>query len=468
MIAYSKKILFLLNISVVLTFIGCKKDFSDDNFVAYFGGEVINPKNNYVLFMKDDEVIDTLYLNKKNQFLKKFDSLAPGMYTFMHEPEYQYVYFDKNDSLMVRINSVEFDESVVFCGRGDEKNNFLMELYLKNEDDKNKMFDLFDYPVKKFVDNIDSSYQSKKRFYNDKKKKMNWSEDFDLYAKSMLDFHHFAKKEIYPMAHKMRTGKNVTAMLPVNYYNHRGKIEFNNKLLTTYSPFVRYLTHMMSNVSFHELKETNLEEDVLELHLHKLNIADTLFKNGKTRNKILNNIAFSYLLEDQDVSKNAVFIDRYNQLSTDKNHIEEINKIGGSIQQLKKGNELPEIPLIDLNGKKISSKSILNKKSVVFFWTKNADSHMISAHKKALDFMKKNPTYQYIAINMDDNQGEWKKILETHQFGNINEFRANDFEELKEKWVITKLHRVILLDENGKIDNGFVNLFDVKFEKLLH
>ena len=82
--------------------------------------------------------------------------------------------------------------------------------------------------------------------------------------------------------------------------------------------------------------------------------------------------------------------------------------------------------------------------------------------------MKKNPTYQYIAINMDDNQGEWKKILETHQFGNINEFRANDFEELKEKWVITKLHRVILLDENGKIDNGFVNLFDVKFEKLLH
>ena len=84
---------------------------------------------------------------------------------------------------------------------------------------------------------------------------------------------------------------------------------------------------MMSNVSFHELKETNLEEDVLELHLHKLNIVDTLFKNGKTRNKILNNIAFSYLLEDQDVLKNEVFIDRYNQLSTDKNHIEEINKI---------------------------------------------------------------------------------------------------------------------------------------------
>ena len=49
---------------------------------------------------------------------------------------------------MVHINSKNFDESVIFCGRGHEKNNFLMELYLKNETDKNTIFDVFDalYP----------------------------------------------------------------------------------------------------------------------------------------------------------------------------------------------------------------------------------------------------------------------------------------------------------------------------------
>ena len=125
MIAYSKKLQFS---SLFLTFfvvIGCQRQFKDDNFTAYFGGEVMNAKSNFVLFLKDDVVLDTLYLNDKNQFFMKFDSLAPGLYTFKHEPEYQYVYFDKNDSLMVRINSVEFDESVVFCGRGDEKNNLM-------------------------------------------------------------------------------------------------------------------------------------------------------------------------------------------------------------------------------------------------------------------------------------------------------------------------------------------------------
>jgi peroxiredoxin len=467
MIAYSKKIPFPLLIALLYVVSGCQKEFGNDNYTAYFGGEVINPKDNFVLFLKDDEVVDTIFLDKNNRFIKKFDSLAPGLYTFKHEPEYQYVYFDKNDSLMVRINPVEFDESIVFCGRGDEKNNFLMELYLKNEDDKNKMFDVFDFGVEKFISNCDSSYESKKKFYHANKTKIKWSDDFDLYAKTMLNFHHFSKKEIYPMAHKMRTGENVNDKLPANYYNHRNDVDFNNKSLVNYSPFVRYLTHFLGNVSFSQINSVNVEDEDLEQHIHKLNIADTLFKNEKIKNKILDNIAFSYLLEDQNMVNNQKFLTRYNELSTDKSKQNEINKIGNSIQNLKLGNELPDVTLIDLNGNKISSQSILNRKTVVFFWTENAESHLLAVHKKALDFHKNYPDYQFVAINIDENQIKWKKVLENHRFGIINEFRAADFEELKDKWVITKLHRTIILDETGKIHNGFVNLFDVKFNDQL-
>lgn len=467
MIAYSKKILLTLNIFLLVLVSGCQKEFDVNNYTAYFGGEVINPKSNFVLFLKDDEVVDTIFLDKNNQFMKKFDSLAPGLYTFKHEPEYQYVFFDKNDSLMVRINPVEFDESIVFCGRGDEKNNFLMELYLKNEADKNKMFDVFDYGVDKFISNCDSSYQSKLKFYTSKKEKIKWNDDFDLYAKTMLNFHHFSKKEIYPTAHKMRTGENVSDKLPSDYYNFRGQVDFNNKLLVNYSPFVRYLTHFLGNVSSSQLNSVNLEDEDLEQHIHKLNIADTLFKNEKIKNKILNNIAFSYLLEDQNIVNNQTFLARYNELSTDKSKQNEINKIGASIQNLKLGNELPNVTLVDLNGNKINSSSILNRKTVVFFWTENADAHLTAVHRKALDFHKKNPDYQFVAINIDEDQAKWKKVLENHRFGIINEFRAADFEELKDKWVITKLHRTIILDETGKIHNGFVNVFDVKFEENL-
>ena len=85
--------------------------------------------------------------------MHKFDSLTPGLYTFKHHPEYQYVYFDKNDSLMLRVNTFDFDNSIVYCGRGDEKNNFLMELFLKNDADRSLMYDKFDKDVKSFIKN---------------------------------------------------------------------------------------------------------------------------------------------------------------------------------------------------------------------------------------------------------------------------------------------------------------------------
>ena len=113
-------------LSLFYTLFSCGKKFKDDNYVAYFGGEVTNPTNPYVLFCKDSEIVDTIPLSKENTFFIKFDSLSPGLYSFKHEPEYQYIYFEKNDSLMVSINSKDFDQSIVFSGRGEEKNNFLM------------------------------------------------------------------------------------------------------------------------------------------------------------------------------------------------------------------------------------------------------------------------------------------------------------------------------------------------------
>src|SRR5690606_41428240 len=61
-------------------------------------------------FCRDNKVIDTITLDENNRFFIKFDSLTPGMYSFKHEPYYQYVYFDKNDSLMVNIDTRHFED----------------------------------------------------------------------------------------------------------------------------------------------------------------------------------------------------------------------------------------------------------------------------------------------------------------------------------------------------------------------
>jgi hypothetical protein len=464
---HNLKVIKVLSFSILnlLLLTSCNKKFDRDDYSAYFGGEVTNPLNRYVLFLKDNKVIDTIPLDRNNRFFKKFDSLTPGLYTFKHEPEYQYVYFDKNDSLMVRMNSSDFDESVIFCGRGEEKNNYLMEIYLKNESDKDKMFDVFDYDVAKFNKYIDSSFAVRKKFYESKKEKAKWNDEFDYYALSALYFPYYTKKEIYPVVHEFRTGEKVSDKLPKDFYDYRKEIDYNNSQLTNFSPFVKYLTYMLNNRASEKVSNENASpsDKALELNIAKLNITDTLFESQDIKNTVLNNIAFAYLLEDQHIINNKKFLDRYNELSTDKSNQNEITKIGNSIQMLKEGNSLPSVDLLTLAGETINSQSIIKGKSVIFFWTENAESHFVAVHKKVMDLKKKYPSYNFIAINVDDNQAKWTNALDNYKFENVTELRVKNFEDLKEKWVITKIHRAIVTDAQGKISNGFVNLFDVKF-----
>lgn len=463
-----KQLSSLIAITLAFLLSSCKNEFKSDDYTAYFGGEVTNPTSPYILFCKNSDVIDTIEIDQNNRFFVKFDSLPPGLYTFKNEPEYQYVYFDKNDSIMVHINSKDFDESVVFCGRGDEKNNFLMELYLKNEHDKSSLFEVFDYDIPKFDKNIDSTYKATKKFYTTKKEELKWSDEFDIYAKSALDFHYYSKKELYPVIHKARTGINILDSLPNNYYAFRKKINFNSPELANFSPYVMYISNMLNNtgsINYHNhFSEVDL---ALKTNINKLNIADTLIKNEMVKNTILNNIAFTYLLEDQNMINNQKFLDIYHKFSTDKSKKNEILKIGNAIQLLKVGNELPEITFVDTNKKLISSTCLAKKKTVIFFWTKNLVSHLVAAHKKIAYLKSKYPDYQFIGINLDKDQEEWNIALSKYKFDGIIELRSNDFEDIKSKWAIMKVHRAIVLNSDGKIKTAFTNIFNVDFENNL-
>lgn len=466
---FKKTFIFLLALPSLLFLSGsCGKEFKGDDFTAYFGGEVTNPTNPYVLFYKDSELIDTLRLDKSNRFFVKFDSLAPGMYTFKHEPEYQYVYFYKNDSLMVSINSHDFDNSIVFSGRGDMKNNFLMEMYLKNEKDRENMFMVYDNDIKTFNKRIDSTYKKNIQLYNTRKEEIQWKEEFDRFAKAAVDFPYYSKKELYPVIHQLRTGNDVIEQLPHDYYDFRKNIDFNNVDLSNYSPFVKYVSHMLNNMASINYHNHFTEADLsLKTNTNKLDIADTLIKNEKMKNIILNHIAFTYLLEDQNMANNQKFLDVYHKYSTDRSQKNEILKIGNAIKLLKAGNPLPKVNLIDTNGNHVTSDSVITKGAVIFFWTENATTHLLEAHKKALAFKKKYPNYAFIAVNLDDNQEKWLELLGNYNFAGITELRTANFEDLKAKWAITKIHRTIVLSPNGNIKNAFTNLFDNNFEECL-
>lgn len=464
MIAYFKKLLFLSTITPLCLLYSCRQASNTEDSACYFGGEIINPNSKFVYLCKNNEVIDTIVLDQNNRFLKKYDTLTPGMYTFKHNPEYQYIYFDKNDSLMIRLNTNEFDNSLTFCGRGDEKNNFLIELFLKNEAIKNASFDLYDKDFKTFSKEIDKNYNANKAFYLRRQTEVGWSEDFDLYAKNMLDMDYLAKKELYPMVHKRRTNEDACMNMPKDYYSYRKNIDFNNEKLMTYSPFLKYLTSMLNNIT---QDCEHAHKDALDNNIKKLKVADSIFKNKKIKNAILNNIAFMYLLEDQNAPNNKAFLEQYLKLSSDSEKQKEIKKIGEATQMLAPGKLLQPVGLIDSNNNTKTIDQIFTQKTVVYFWSSDAKSHTEMAHKRAMELKAKYPDWNFVAINIDDTPEKWKEMLSKYNFKNTLELHSTNFTDIKEKWVITKIHRTLLIDSKGKIRNGFVSLFDANFENNL-
>src|SRR5690606_12087478 len=158
-----------------------------------------------------------------------------------------------------------------FCGRGDQKNNFMMELYLRNEHDKNRSFSIFDQDVAKFQQNTDSAYKENKNFYEKNKSKISWSPGFDFYANAMIDYNYFGKKEIYPQINRARTGINQN--LPNDFYDYRKSINYNDAALSSFSPFITYISQMLTNIStIQNVKGFNEVDLALKNNIDKLKI----------------------------------------------------------------------------------------------------------------------------------------------------------------------------------------------------
>lgn len=452
----------LLIIAVI--FGSCGKD---DNYTAYFAGQVKNPRLPYLLFSRGNTVIDTIKLDKDNHFFIKFDSLTPGLYTFKHEPDYQFVYFEKNDSLTVAIDANKFDQSIVFSGRGDRKNNFLMEQYMLGDADRKDSYDLYARNYKPFVKTIDSLYALRKAFYEKRKAEIEWSEDFDFYALGRLNLNYYAKKEYYPYVHARRTGEDVRDQLPTDFYDFRKQIDFNDSRLISFSPFIKYSNAVINNRAYSKTaKHGTIKENSVDYNINRLDIADSLFKNQEIKNQALNNIAFAYLLEDQNIASNQKFLQRYDQLSTDDSNQNEIRQISKAIKKLNPGSKLPAIGLVDTNDKPFDPGSKTGKETVIFFWTSCARVHLSRVYSRIDELKKQHPDVAFIAINVD-NDTEWKKNLALYTSGNTVQLRATNFEKLRKQWVFNKINRTIVLNADGTIKNAFANVLDDTFSTSL-
>ncbi|MEO9892938.1 transaldolase [Aurantibacter sp.] len=462
----NKNLLYLL----VIVLASCGKGKNSSPHV-YFTGEIVNPTSGHVVLYKGDNIIDSAKLDENNRFKFQFDSIADGLYHFNHAPELQYVYLKKGDSLAVRLNTVDFDESLVFSGDGEEINNFLLELFLANEEERPGINATFRLEPKVFTTKLDSLANQKLEILNILKEEGNLTDREVKIAKASIVYGYDAYKEKYPFVHRKYTKDKKIQEVPANFYDYRKNLDFNDSDLTYLRPYYNFMNNHFGNITYMsctsdcELKEKFVKSR-MHFNSHKLYIIDSVVIDKELKDNLLRKVAFDYLLKSHDSEKNnEIFIEKFHELSNNNRHNKEVDELYEGIKNIQPTKSIPEVYVFNAEGEKMSLLDISkNRKTLFYFWSGEDKRHLKEVNKRVQWLGKRKPDYQLVGINVKTEETNWKGIVQTAKLNPDLQYRSANFDELTKALIIFPINKCIIT-ENGKIVNAFSNIFSNTIEQ---
>ena len=450
-----KKMKYFINSILFVLFFSCKPAIVE-NTATYFGGEIVNPRSNFVLLLKDEKVIDTLLLDKKNRFIAEYQSLDEGLYTFKHGLEFQYIYLEPTDSVLVRLNTWDFDESIVFSGKGSSKNEFLINLFLQNEVEEKTMFHYFNLNEELFQTKIDSLTEVRENIYQGYiTNELGISEGFQKLSNAAIHFPIYRLKEVYPYYYKNSHQLNEFPEVSEIFYGYRDGINLNETSLLSFYPYQNYVINYLYNISYQQKEKDSTKSN---LTINVLNAVIENISSEEIKNTLLKRIVVNDFLKSErtctiDNEKLAIFLKN----CTDEAYITQVQNLVNDSKYVENNKPLPNFDVISYDNKKSNIIDLTkNQKSVIYFWsTEYMSSDYLVSRIKFLE--QKHPSILFIGIQMTP---EYLNILTEPKLKTLDinkQFKLTDT-SFANNFLKSRYPRIIILDNKGLVVNGFTYL----------
>ncbi|MFX0556867.1 transaldolase [Maribacter sp. CXY002] len=454
-----------LPLALILLIFSCNTSNEESDEVI-FAGEIVNPTDEYVVLYKGSSVIDSAKLDGNNRFSFHLNSVENGLYHFNHKPEQQYVFLEKGDSLMVRLNTMYFDESLVFSGTNEELNNFLIEVFLADEEVEQTMYsEYYELEAADFSMKIDALRKEKLNVLDKLKTDADLSETAYEIAEASINYTFYKYKEIYPFKHKRKLKEDELHNLPKDFYAYRKAINYNNKNLIYLRPYYHFMKSHLGNLSYMTCskscgKENGVITNQLHFNQHKLTMIDSLLAEKELRDNLFRNVAFDYLLREHDEPDSSkIFIDEFQKVSGNNMHIKEIEKLYQGIRNIQPNSPVPAVKVLTMDSLEVSLTDITKNKNVVFyFWSATDKSHYENIFNRVRELEKMKPDYDFIGINIRTENNNWKAIVKNSKLTPGSQFRAGDFEQLSEKLILYPMNKCIIA-KDALIVDAFSNIY---------
>ena len=444
-----------------MVIISCKKDIPSHKI--FFGGQIVNPSSTYVTLYKDNKTIDSLTLNNNYRFFKYYDSLESGIYKIEHIPEYKSIFLEKGDSIWARINASSFDESIVFSGRGSAKNNFMMDLLLRFEEENTFLSSKYSSNAEVFSVLIDSLLIEKKNKWILMDSINQLSPIAQKITQAAYIYPYATRKERYALLRGTLWDKKQDSL----YFDYRKYLSLGETDLAFFDPYINYLLNYLNEKALDSSQAYFTNRQKTDFNIKKLKLIKSHIKGNVLRNNLARAVAFEELMKIENHGSHEKFLKQYLLVNTSKPYLEEVLDLHNDIENMSAGKKLPELRLQNHQLEIISTNKLIKKPTVFYFWSQTQMSHYRSTVLKAKKLEKEFPHYQFKGICIQPFN---EIVFEVHRMLDINlesQFAFTDFDIDSKKWVLSLLNRAIIVDGMGIIKEGFANFSAMDFTKTL-
>lgn len=454
----------LFKILVALLIVSCSSKNEKPNY-TYFGGKIINPKTDFVLLLKDDIVLDTIQLGKNNQFLQSYEKLDEGLYTFKHGIEFQYIYIEPKDSIILRLNTWDFDESLVFNGEGGAKNEYLLKLFLQNEREEKAMYKLFKEEEHIFLNELDIIESDRMATFEAfKEVTPELSDGFIKLTEYAIKLPLERMKEVYPFYYKREHKLDNFPRLSTEYYAFRDEVSLSEQNYIAFYPYQNYIMSRMYNSAYQD-KEMDPTKDNITVNI--LNNIESTVPMEDLRNTMLKRVVVNEFLKAetfchlQEAALNT-FLDH----CSNETYKSDVKDLVHDSQAVEVDRPLKDFSLHSYDAEPNTIRNITKgEDAVIYFWsTEFMASQMLV---KRIQYLEDNfPKISFIGVHMNTSNDDLKNDPYLKKLD-----RSKQFVLPEDSYALTFLQsnypRAIVVNDDGIVESGFTNINSSTLYKML-
>jgi len=449
----------------ILFLAACQPNPTNDS--TWLVGKIDNPTQEYVIIKHNRNQLDTVKIDDTNFFRYKFKKpVTEGMYSFEHGESYPF-YIAQGDSLLLLANTLDFESSLYFTNDHAAENNLLLKLNHRLRNDGFFWSELHEYSPEEFTEELAKREKENRKLLSDfKLNNPNVTSRFLRIAEGVIEQDIFLNKERYLQVNQ--SDEFNAKDIPEDFYRHREKISFQKDTMEVYYPYYRLLHTYIDNKVLESFnRKSFFNRSDFELNKHKLNLIDSLVDNQDIKNCLLYTSTRSFLLYSKNKSEEDEFLSLHNELSSCPLSKNTLTDLRAFTAQIKPGNKAPNIPLLTYYNTEVNLLDIINQPTVLFFWSKKDIQHQKVIHTRAKELHAKYPEYSFIGINTDGHFKRWRSEIESIGYDKDNEYQLFDPKTAEKQLVITSHNKVLILDSNGVIRNGHINIYHRSIENEL-